>query len=60
MRTDRYGLPVTTANDAAVVHFDEAVKEYVGFKREPLACVKRALEADPNWDMGHGLRDFFC
>ncbi|MCH7929258.1 MAG: tetratricopeptide repeat protein [Proteobacteria bacterium] len=59
MKTDRRGLPLTTGSDDAVAHLDAAVEEFVGFKPEPMAHVKRALAADPGFVMAHCLRGCF-
>ncbi len=59
MRTDRQNLPVTAAGGGAVAHLDAAVEEFVGFKPEPMAHVKRAIAADPGFVMAHCLRGCF-
>ncbi len=59
MRTDRHGLALTAAGDGAAGHFDEAVDQFLGHKREPVTHLKLALAADPEFVLGHCLRGCF-
>ncbi len=59
MPTDRQGIELSAASDAAAGHFDEAVGQFLGYRREPVEHLKRALAADPGFVMGHCLRGAF-
>lgn len=59
MKTDAQGLHLATASDQAVAGYDAAVEALAGFKTDPTTHVKAALEADPDFAMGHCLRGYF-
>ena len=59
MKTDAQGIQLTTASDAAVAGYDAAVDALAGFKADPSVHAKTALEADPDFAMGHALRGYF-
>ena len=58
MLNDVRGLALTTESDAAVAHFDEAIDNYFQYRLETGKCVKRALEADPDFAMAHCLQGY--
>ena len=59
MKTDAQRLQLTTASDAAVASYNAAVEALAGFKIDPAVHAKAALEADPDFAMGHCLRGYF-
>ena len=59
MKTDAQGLHITTASDEAVAGYNAAVDAFAGFKTDPAVPAKAALEADPDFAMGHALRGYF-
>ena len=59
MKTDAQGIQLTTASDAAIAGYDAAVDALAGFKADPSVHAKAALEADPDFAMGHALRGYF-
>ncbi len=56
MHRDQRGLALTTASDEAVEHFKRAIDHYFEYRLDTMAHVKAALEADPEFVMGHCLR----
>ena len=58
MKTDAQGIQLTTASDAAIAGYDAAVDALAGFKADPSIHAKAALEADPDFAMGHALRGY--
>ena len=59
MKTDAQGHQLTTTSDQAVAGYDAAVDALAGFKADPSVHAKAALEADPDFAMGHALRGYF-
>ena len=59
MKPDAQGLPLTTVSDQAVAGYNAAVDALAGFKADPAVHAKAALEADPDFAMGHALRGYF-
>ncbi len=58
-RTDRWGVPLQTGNDAGVPLFDEAVEGLLSLHGEPVAAVEAAVAADGGLVLGHILRAYF-
>ncbi|MFQ6017093.1 MAG: tetratricopeptide repeat protein [Kiloniellaceae bacterium] len=58
MLTDIRGLRLTTDSEAAVTHYNAAIANYFEYRLATGKCLKRALEADPDFVMGHCLRGY--
>jgi tetratricopeptide (TPR) repeat protein len=58
-RTDRWGVPLQTGNDAGVPLFDQAVEGLLSLHGEPVAAVEAAVAADDGLVLGHILRAYF-
>ena len=58
-RTDRWGVPLQTGNDAGVPLFDQAVEGLLSLHGEPVAAVEAAVAADGGLVLGHILRAYF-
>ena len=58
MLSDAQGLQLTTASAAAAASYDAAVDGFCGFKANPVAPIKTALEADPDFALAHCLRGY--
>ncbi len=58
-RTDRWGVPLQTGNNAGVPLFDEAVEGLLSLHGEPVAAVEAAVAADGGLVLGHILRAYF-
>ena len=58
MATDERGLTLTTAEPAAADAFNEAMAHYLTYRTAIRDAVKRALEADPEFVMGHCLAGY--
>lgn len=56
---DKRGVPATASCADAVQHFDAAIESYLGFRRDTGDHLKLALEADPEFAMGHVARGYF-
>jgi hypothetical protein len=56
MLTDSHGNAVSTASPAAVARLDEAGDLLLGFRADPLAAIDAALQAQPDFAMGHAFR----
>ncbi len=58
MRSDKRGIPLSTDSDAAAVAYDETIEGYLEFRLSATASMKKLLEADPDFAMGHCLKGF--
>jgi tetratricopeptide (TPR) repeat protein len=58
MRSDQRGIPLTTESDAAAAAYDETVTHYLEFRLAATPSLKKLLEADPDFAMGHCLKGF--
>jgi tetratricopeptide (TPR) repeat protein len=58
VRTDAQGLQLTTTSGDAAAAYDATVEGFCGFKADPVAHVKAALEADPDFALAHCLRGY--
>jgi hypothetical protein len=56
MYQDRQGNPLTGANQAAIDHFDQAVRAFNIYRGDPIADLDRAIEAAPEFAMAHLLK----
>lgn len=56
---DAHGNPMTASHAAAVAAFDATVSAYLGFRKDTGEHLKAALEAEPDFLMGHCLRGYF-
>lgn len=56
---DRRGCPVSTASDAALDHFEQALWRLSSFYGDPLADLDAASTADPGWMLPHVARAGF-
>ncbi len=57
--TDQRGVSFTASGAEAVRHFDEAMTSCLGFRRDTDDHLGRALEADPDFAMGHCTQGYF-
>jgi len=53
---DQFSLQLTASDRSAVGHFDSAVRRTLGFERDPLADLDRAVAADPDFLMAYVLK----
>jgi tetratricopeptide (TPR) repeat protein len=53
---DSRGVPVSTRSHEALQHYEQAVQLSAGYFLDPMAAIDRALEADPDFAMGHCFR----
>jgi tetratricopeptide (TPR) repeat protein len=53
---DARGCPVSTRSAASLDQFEQALELSVSYRLDPLATIQAALEADPEFAMGHCLR----
>jgi tetratricopeptide (TPR) repeat protein len=58
MLTDVRGLALTTESEAAASAYNEAIQAYFEYRLNTGKCVKRALEADPEFAMAHCLMGY--
>jgi tetratricopeptide (TPR) repeat protein len=58
MLSDARGLALTADNEAAVAHYNTAIDHYFEYRLDTGKCVKRALEADPGFAMGHCFKGY--
>jgi tetratricopeptide (TPR) repeat protein len=58
MKRDERGLEVSTDSANAVALFDRAVEHYLKYHQDTMSLVNGALEADPNFLMGHVVRGY--
>ena len=56
---DQRGLPLTAANEQAVLSYDATINAYLGFQLTTGTHLKEGLEADDNMPMLHILRGYF-
>ncbi len=56
---DRRGLTITAEDQTAAAHYQTAVEPNLGFRPEPFAPLKAALEAEPSLFMGLVLQGYF-
>jgi tetratricopeptide (TPR) repeat protein len=59
IQSDRRDVPYTTSSEEAVRHFDDAISSWLGFRSDAGDHLKRALQADPDFLMGHVVRGCF-
>jgi hypothetical protein len=59
MLTDRRGLQVTAASEAAAAAYDRTIDAYLAFARDTGPRLKDTLAADPSMPMAHVLRAAF-
>ncbi len=53
VQNDRRDVAYTTSSDDAVRHFDDAIASWVGIRRDAGDHLKLAMQADPDFLMGH-------
>jgi tetratricopeptide (TPR) repeat protein len=53
MRTDRYGLPVTTPSSVALETYDRGVRGLLGWEADALDTFNRAIAQDPALALAH-------
>jgi tetratricopeptide (TPR) repeat protein len=53
MRTDAYGLPVSTADPEALALYDRAVHALLSWRADALSLFRAAAERDPNLALAH-------
>ena len=53
MRTDAYGLPVTTGSDEALDAYNRGVESALGWKADALDLFRLATQLDPNLAVAH-------
>jgi tetratricopeptide (TPR) repeat protein len=53
MRTDAYGLPVTTATESALTRYDEGARDLLGWGRGALDAFRGAAALDPGLALAH-------
>ena len=58
MRSDKRGIPLTTDSDAAAEAYDDTIENYLEFRLAATPSLKKLLEADPDFAMGHCLKGF--
>ena len=58
MLTDVRGLALTTESEAAASAYDQAIESYFEYRLNTGKCVKRAIEADPEFAMAHCLMGY--
>ncbi len=56
---DQRGLPLTAANEQAVLSYDATINAYLGFQLTTGTHLKEGLAADDNMPMLHILRGYF-
>ena len=56
---DTYELPITTSAAAAALAFNRSLKAFVGFDADLPVHAQAALQADPQFVMGHCLWGYF-
>jgi hypothetical protein len=56
MMTDRVGLTVTGASQAAIAHYDEALHLLQCYRGDPVAEIDHAIAASPGFVMAHALK----
>ena len=56
---DTYELPITTSAAAAAVAYNRSLKSFVGFDADLPEHAQAALQADPQFVMGHVLWGYF-
>ncbi|MDP6474081.1 MAG: tetratricopeptide repeat protein [Alphaproteobacteria bacterium] len=59
MQIDCFGLAMTAASPEAARHYDEALRAYLGFRRDTGHHLKQALAADDGLFMGHCIKGYF-
>jgi tetratricopeptide (TPR) repeat protein len=50
---DIRGVPLSTTNAAAAAHFETALTQFHSYTGDPLATIQQALDADPEFALGH-------
>src|SRR5262245_57893901 len=53
---DSRGCPVSARSAASLAQFEQALQLSVSYRLDPLATIQAALQADPDFAMGHCLR----
>jgi tetratricopeptide (TPR) repeat protein len=53
---DSRGCPVSTRSAASLAQFEQALQLSVSYRLDPLVTIQAALEADPDFAIGHCLR----
>lgn len=53
---DSRGCPVSTRSATSLAQFEQALQLSVSYRLDPLATIQAALDADPEFAMGHCLR----
>jgi hypothetical protein len=53
---DSRGCPVSTRSATSLGQFEQALQLSVSYRLDPLAAIQAALQADPDFAMGHCLR----
>ncbi len=53
---DSRGVPVSTHSREALQHYERAVELSAGYYFDPMATIRRAIDADPDFAMGHCLQ----
>lgn len=56
--TDPRGLALTTASEEAATHFNAAIDDYFQYRLNAGKRAKAAIETDPEFALGHGLRGY--
>jgi tetratricopeptide (TPR) repeat protein len=59
MQVDCRELELTTTNEAAARHIDQAVTDYLDYRTTASAQVKAALDADPDFALAQCFRGYF-
>jgi tetratricopeptide (TPR) repeat protein len=59
MHMDRRGLALTTSNESAANHIDQAVTDYLDYQTTAFGCVRAALEQDPAFVLALCFRGYF-
>src|SRR5688572_27712551 len=53
---DSRGVPVSTHSREALQHYEKAVELSAGYYVDPMATIRVAIDADPDFAMGHCLQ----
>lgn len=53
MMKDARDVPISTSSAAAAAHFETALAQFQTYTGDPLATMQQALEADPDFAVGH-------
>jgi hypothetical protein len=59
MQADSRGLALTTSNEVAAKHVDQAVSDYLDYRVTASGHVKAALDADPGFALAQCFRGYF-